>query len=245
MTEERDIVIEETAYKIVISDEKEALLAAKVAGRALIGLWNDKGADLWPASYVVENLEDLDSRFLEQVVRRTYGLPWKIGETGRLLIREFQSEDAGKVPREETDREEDRIFYTPENLSQYIQCQYGFYEYGLWALEDKKTGELVGKAGITQGCYGRKPWKEEDMLYLELGYHVFKPYRRRGYAREACRKIVEVVTQAAQRPCCIYAKIDASNKASIRVAESCGLSVTVQRYNEAGQWRCLCSGCWR
>ena len=277
MTEEREIVIEGTVYKIVISDEKEALLAAKAVGRALIGLWNGDSGDLWPASYVVEHKEDLDSRYLEQVVRRTYGMPWKIGETERLLIREFQEVDARKVPREETDTEEDRIFYTPEQLSQYIRCQYGFYEYGLWALEDKKTGELVGKAGITYGSYGERPWKSqrkrswesqwerpresqgekscgnwretflenEAMLYLEMGYHVFSSYRHRGYAREACRKIVELVTQAAQSPCCIYAKIDASNKASIRVAESCGLSLRAQKYTEEGRWLCLYSGCWR
>lgn len=260
MTEEREIIIEGTGYPVVISDEKEALLAAKAAGRALVGLQTGEEADMWPASYVVESLEDLDAVYLEQVVRRYLGLPWHIGETKHLLIREFQAEDVQNVPREETDCEEDSVFYTPEKLSRYIRCQYGFYEYGLWALVEKETGNLAGKAGIVRTSYGKKPWeadgetgqtlpspakeKPEDRFYVEIGYHIFRSCRRRGYAAESCRKIVELVKERAETPVCIYAKIDASNKASIGVAQSCGFSVIAEKYSGAVRWLYLCSGCW-
>ena len=216
--------------------------------------------DLWPASYVAESLEDLDDAYLEQVVRRHLGLPWHIRETKRLLIREFQAEDAKKVPREETDREEDSVFYTPEKLSRYIRCQYGFYEYGLWALVEKETGNLAGKAGIVRTNYGKKPWetnektgksphlppeeRPEECLYVEIGYHIFRPYRCRGYASEALKNVVELVKEKAEMPVCIYAKIDASNKASISVAKSCGFSVIAEKCSGAVRWLYLCSDCW-
>ncbi len=267
MTQKREVRIEGIDYTVVISDEKEALLAAKRAGRAVIGLQDREGLDLWPASYVAESLKDIDAAYLEQVVRRHAGLPWRIGETRRLLIREFQVEDAGQVPREETDTQEDAVFYTEESLSRYIRCQYSFYEYGLWAVVEKETGRLAGKAGIVRTSYGKEPWEAEaagndgktegqaggeremqtgeDLLYIEIGYHIFHLYRRRGYAAEALRKIVELVKEKARTPVCIYAKIDASNKASIRVAEASGFSVIAQKCIGAGQWLYLCSDCWR
>lgn len=260
MTEEREVIIEGTVHTVIISDEKEALLAAKAAGRALIGVQSRENMDLWPASYVAESWEDLDDAYLEQVVRRHLGLPWYIGETKRLLIREFQAEDAKKVPGEETDREEDSVFYTPDKLSRYIRCQYGFYEYGLWALVEKKTGNLAGKAGIVRTSYGKKPWEEdrkiseshslpakekpEEGFYVEIGYHIFRPFRRRGYATESCRKIVELVREKAEMPVCIYAKIDASNKASIGVAKSCGFFVIAEKCSGEVRWLYLCSDCW-
>ena len=39
MTEERDVLVEGNLYCVVISDEQEALLAAKAAGRAFVGVW--------------------------------------------------------------------------------------------------------------------------------------------------------------------------------------------------------------
>ncbi len=60
MTQEKTIVIEGNTYSVVISDEKEALLAGKAAKRALIGFQSRENLDLGPALYVVESLDDLE-----------------------------------------------------------------------------------------------------------------------------------------------------------------------------------------
>lgn len=242
MREERTVTIDKTEYTVVISDETEALLAAKAAGRAIIGLWRKGGMDgaVTGADYLAESLEAVDEEYLEQVVRRTFGMPWIIGETRRLLIREFCLEDAKMVPRETTDTEEDMVFYTPEKLRDYIRCQYGFYEYGIWALIEKETGILIGKAGV----FAFDEEESSETLSLELGYHIFEPYRRKGYGAEACREIVRIVKgqtdgreEPPYGPCRIYAKIDASNEASIKVIQACGFKRLNQRYTEAG--RCM------
>ena len=244
MTQEKTIVIEGNTYSVVISDEKEALLAGKAAKRALIGFQSRENLGLGPALCVVESLDDLEDRYVENVVRRTYGLPWRITQTKRLLIREFQIGDENQVLQDETDTEADRIFCRQQSLSDYIKCQYGFYEYGLWALTNRHTGELVGKAGLIQVSYEKGPW-EGERLCMELGYQIFAPYRRRGYAKEAVQEILKMLETQAEKPYCVYAKIDASNEASIQVALSCGLRRISQKYSEEKQWKCLYADCWK
>ena len=315
MREEREVWIEGTRYSVVISDEEEALLAADAAGRAVIGLWRrgcdpaaeeqagpDTGQteraewqDLSPARYLVESAENLEPEYLERVVRRTFGIPWMIGETRRLIIREFETKDSRRVPPEPEDTEADRIFSRPDLLSEYIRCQYGFYEYGIWALMEKRSRQLVGKAGAadleidwsqwelteeergrqrrrdgmktragkpragkpqtektpaeelpagepqTEKTQAEEPSAEEPERALELGYHIFMPFRNHGYASESCREIIRYMK--LQFPCRIYAKIDASNEASIRVARSCGLKFIGRRYTGAGQWQYLYAEC--
>lgn len=238
MREERTITIDGQVHTVVISDEKTALLDASAAGRAIIGLWDRHGpsTDLTPARYVVESLDDVDDVYLEQVARRTLGLPWIIGETDRLVIREFTMSDISQVIREADDTPEDRIFYTPEMLEKYIRCQYSFYQYGIWALVRRSDGQLIGKAGITNYT------PNHQAPGVELGYHVFSPYRNHGYAVEACREILDYA--ADHLDCPIYAKIDASNEASIHTAAACGFHVTEKLYTESGQcsylysWNC-------
>lgn len=255
MREERTITIDGQVHIVVISDEKKALLDAAASGRAIIGFWDRSlpSTDLYPAQYVVECPEDVDDTYLEQVVRRKLGLPWVIGETERLLIREFTMDDIFQVVREEGDTAADEVFAEPEKLGEYIRCQYGFYEYGIWALVRKSDGQLVGKAGVTnvpgaQSVRGHQElWFHQELRYdqepgVELGYHIFHPYRNRGYAVEACQ---EILTYASSHlDCPIYAKIDASNEASIRVAVKCGFQLIQQIYSESGQcsylflWNC-------
>ena len=123
----------------------------------------------------------VDDVYLERIVRRSLGLPWRICETERLLIREFTKEDGTRVLKEpEEETESDRVFYTPELLDAYIRHQYRFCEYGIWAVVRKSDGALVGTAGVSAGQEedGQKSAGEaegEEEAWLELGYHVFLP----------------------------------------------------------------------
>lgn len=223
MTEIRYVIIDDISYPVVLSDETEALLKAKADGKASVGFWHRDGGedqDLSGASYLIEDLEDADQEFLERVVRRHLGLPWKITETERLVIREFAEADADQVPEEAEDGEPDRIFYTRERLKDYIRCQYGFYEWGIWALKEKKTGRILGKAGLTP-----TETKYFDGISMELGYHIFTPYRGNGLAVEACRGIISYLKEVFEEPVFLYAKIDASNEASIHVIQKLGFTL--------------------
>lgn len=222
----RCVTVEGNQYTVVISDEQRALLDGQASGRALLGIWDKEkeNQDLGPASYVVESIEDMTQDLLERVVRRHLKLPWLICETQNLMVRELVLEDCARM--------EETIFQNPELLCSYIENQYSFYEYGMWAVLEKSTGRVIGIAGITN--------LESDMGQ-ELGYHIFKEWRRKGYAREACTAILEYAEEYLDIKT-LYTRIDPSNKASIRLAESLGFvkipALRIQKNSEAKQYYC-------
>lgn len=243
MWEERSILIEGKSYPVVLSDQKEVLLAAQAAGKAFVGVLTEEGdRDLSPARYLVEDVADADHRFLEQVVRRSQGLPWVIGESDRIVVREFLPEDADQMLPEPEDTDGDRIFQSRELLEAYIRSQYGFFQYGMWAIVRKSDGKILGKAGIS--CGGSMDGEEGedaqealapcgkdqllmergrthgDEIPMELGYHLAAPYRGCGYAREACRIILQYIEEVYQSPVC--ARVQPDNVASVRLLEDLG-----------------------
>lgn len=238
---EREIVVEGKKYCVVLSDEREALLAAKAAGRGLVGILGDGEQELLPVRYLVETPEAADRQYLERVVRREMGLPWIIGRSKRLILREFTPDDASRIPRE-CESEADRVFYTRELLEAYIRGQYGFYEYGMWAVVRREDGELVGKAGVSDCDICRETDGESDMQ-LELGYHIFAPYRRQGYAEEACRMILDYTGR--EYGCPLYAVTRQDNLPSVRLLEKLGFTAVDQKYSGAEPQHYLCWRYWK
>ena len=56
------------------------------------------------------------------------------------------------------------------------------YGFGLWAVERKQTGTLIGDCGITMQ-------KIDGELLPEIGYHIHKDFWRQGYGSEAARAV--------------------------------------------------------
>lgn len=243
MTWERDIIIEGNVFQVTISDNHEALRSAFAEGRAVVGLWDRRQSNqnLSPAAYVVESMDDIDHEFLERVVRRRVGLPWNIAQTKRLLIREFVPQDVAFLPAESDGGKSGALFLKEQSLKDYITCQYGFYEYGIWALVDRNTGRLVGKAGITNldlTCQEEflKAIKNKDTP-VELGYHIFSPYRQQGYGKEACRAILSYAAMTVSDR--IYARIDERNAPSVKLAEDLGFQLIAQTHSGSVPRLCL------
>lgn len=213
MEEIRYYNIEGRIIPLVISDEEAALSRAKTQGRAVLGIM--RGNAFLPALYVAESLADVDEVFAERVIRRQMGMPWVIAKTKRLLIREFQKDDWEKMEILDGDDFLDR-----EQFEAYIQAQYPLFEYGLWAVVEKTSSRLVGRVGVWDGG------EEGTENALELGYHIFSAYRRRGYAEEACRAVIdwcrkEPGTMGRE----LYTRIASDNRASICLAEKLGIKI--------------------
>lgn len=211
MTIVKEVTVEGIRYPVTVSDDNEALLAAAAAGRAIIGIWDPSvrplGAGFDACLYLVCEMEAADDMLLEKAVRRQYGLPWIIAQTKRLLIREFTKDD----PLEAQSADDgDGVFSDRARREDYIDNQYRFHECGLWALVLKKSGLIIGKAGITAG---------------QLGYHIYGPFRGRGYAFEACSAILGYAEEELGLRH-VRIKTGEGNEASVRLAEALGFSRT-------------------
>jgi RimJ/RimL family protein N-acetyltransferase len=84
--------------------------------------------------------------------------------------------------------------------------------YGNWVLEERDSGELVGRAGL----YYPPDWPE-----LEVGWTVAREHWGKGYAPEAARAAAAWGTEHL-RLRHIVSLIHPSNEQSIRVAEKLG-----------------------
>jgi [ribosomal protein S5]-alanine N-acetyltransferase len=107
-------------------------------------------------------------------------------ETPRLILRHFVPEDADALARVISDVETMR--YDPARFDRagvgaWITRNVCLYEadgYGLWAMDLKATGKMIGDCGITlQDVDG------ETMR--EMGYHLRRDMRGQGLATEAAR----------------------------------------------------------
>lgn len=154
---------------------------------ALLLQQDNQQEDFTGIMYALEQVEELDREELDRIYRRLHGLPWRILETERCAVREITVRDVDRmyeIYAEPSiteymddlyaDREEEKDY-----TQKYIRNMYGFYGYGMWVVEEKHSGRVIGRAGI-------EPCGEE----AELGYVIAGPWQRLGIAGEVCHAIL-------------------------------------------------------
>lgn len=183
---------------------------------------NDVSADM-----IVLGFEEIGIQFLDRVLKRRNGAPWNILYTERTMVREITLEDLDELyalydgegitdytePLYERQKEE---AYT----SSYIAYMYYYYGYGMWIVRDRKTGALVGRAGIEHRDIGNE-------VLMELGYLIGKQYQNKGYATEVCEAILAYAKEEIginELHCFIHP----DNHASLHLAEKLGFQMAEQ-----------------
>src|SRR2546422_785521 len=114
-------------------------------------------------------------------------LDWPALETERLILQPWKPEDFEPYARFSADEESMRYLgrdgrptdaaETWRTICLFIGHWY-LRGYTLWAVEEKASGEFVGRVG---------PWKPEGWPDLEIGWAVDRSRWGRGYATEAAR----------------------------------------------------------
>ena len=87
--------------------------------------------------------------------------------------------------------------------------------YGLWAVENRETGALMGRIGCQQ---------PEGWPGFEVGYTLGRAFWGRGYAREGAGAALAYARDVLGRTS-IISLIRPANAASIRVAQSLGATL--------------------
>lgn len=147
-------------------------------------------------------------------------------QTPRLILREFVPTDAGALAQVISDPETMRFYPAPfdrAGVERWIERNLRRYQvdgHGLWAMDLKSSGEMIGDCGITL--------QEVDGEALpEIGYHVRKDYWRQGLATEAARACRDYGFLHLNAEFLI-SLIRPENLASQRVAEHNGMTVWKQ-----------------
>ncbi len=205
---------------LVVTDVPQLAERFGERGVAVLGYLHEKNRDASFAgvSYLIEDFSGMDSAYCRMVYARAHRLPLTILETERCVVREMTEDDLDRLyeiyadpsvtaymePLFE-DRDEERAY-----IRNYIERIYAFYGYGLWSVFDKKSGLLIGRAGVEQ---------KDD--YAELGYLIAPEYQKKGYATEVCREIL-MYAEGALGLSGIRAMVHRENAASVRLCEKLG-----------------------
>jgi RimJ/RimL family protein N-acetyltransferase len=144
-------------------------------------------------------------------------------ETPRLILREFTPEDADALALVISDPETMRYYPEPFNragVGEWIARNLRRYEadgHGLWAMDLKSSGAMVGDCGITLQDVDGKPLPE-------IGYHLHRDMWGQGLATEAARACLDYgFTQL--KADLLISLIRPENVPSCKVAERNGMKI--------------------
>jgi RimJ/RimL family protein N-acetyltransferase len=137
-------------------------------------------------------------------------------ETDRLVLRMFRECDLGAYAEMCGDAEVMRYLggttMTRSESWRSMATVLGHWQlrgFGLWAVEERATGELAGRVGC---------WRPDGWPGLELAWTLRRTFWGRGYATEAARAALEVAHAILHEPH-VISMIHSENQASIRVAQ--------------------------
>lgn len=145
-------------------------------------------------------------------------------ETGRLLLREFRAGDLDAYAAMQSDPRVMRYIGEGKTLTRNdswrsIAAMLGHWQllgYGMWALEDKASGTLLGRAGFVDppGWPG-----------FELGWLLGRPYWGLGFATEAASRCLRFAFEELRRDA-VISLIRPANAPSVAVARRLGMRDT-------------------
>ncbi len=183
--------IENTQNVLYIVDSPAAHLILQERGLPVLVFFHDKNRTLHFSNvrYAMENIQELDTEYLERIYRRFRDLPWFILETDRCVLRETTEadvEDFFRIYAEESiTAYTEKLFPTKEAEIQYAKDYkkfvYEFYEHGIWTVLSKETGEVIGRAGIAV--------RDEEAL-PEVGFVIAKEWQGQHIATEVIKAIL-------------------------------------------------------
>jgi RimJ/RimL family protein N-acetyltransferase len=140
-------------------------------------------------------------------------------ETERLILRQFRESDTDAYAEMCADAEVMRFLggrvMNRQEAWRNMAMVLGHWRlrgYGFWAVEEKRTGALVGRVGC---------WRPEGWIGLEVGWTLARKFWGRGFATEAARASLGYAFGHLNQTR-VISLIHPDNLPSIRVAERIG-----------------------
>ena len=141
-------------------------------------------------------------------------------ETARLRLRSFQHADLDAYARFCADPDVMRYIGSGSVLTRaeswrqmaFFVGHWGLLGYGIWAVERRDTGALIGRVGFLHP----PGWPD-----FEIGWLLGRPYWGQGYALEAARVALRYAFDELRRHR-VISLIRPDNRPSIKLAEALG-----------------------
>ena len=210
---------------LAVTDDADAAGALRKLGLAVTG-YQAQGEPLvhFPLNYVVSELSMVEDDYFNLIYMRAHGIPLLIARTDRTLLREMTVDDLPAMYElyadESVARWVEPLYEYEKELEftkAYIENVYSFYGYGLWLVFDRKTGELIGRAGIsTREIDGEKR--------CELGYIVRGDRQRQGIGYEVSMAVMEYAADCLMLDE-LWLCIECDNTASEALGEKLGFAL--------------------
>ena len=139
-----------------------------------------------------EGYDSLDEQFVERLRARYLGQEVVIGQTARVTLREMEMTDLEAFYAFEGALEEPvlQAFLkeseeaSREHLKAYLETMYPMYDYGMWTVVERESGEIIGLCGLGRmDCQGAE--------CTDLGYYICPKWRNRGLATECVEFVLD------------------------------------------------------
>lgn len=222
---------------LYISDSEPVIRRLLAQNACVILFLNEHSRDMdfQGIPYAIESLDGIDYDYLEKVYLRHLGKPWTILTTERCIIREIMVEDVLELYRiyaePEVARYTEALFENVEEeleyTKAYIEKVYAFYGYGMWIVEDRQTGAIIGRAGIES---------KEERSGVELGFLIAKPYWRQGLATEVIKAIMEYTKEELDIHT-IYTVVQEENDKSAALCTKLGFAQVGNKMMDGKKYR--------
>ena len=207
---------------VVLAGEPEQVRNALRRGQAAVMVLNEEtpSLDMEGIPYVVYANDLPDIRYFQRVYERVKGIPWTVGETKRCILREMIPTDGEAFLQLYRETPGARFLKdgceTAEKWAAFIEDyrnhMYRFYEFGMWTVILKETGEIIGRVGLSMGGNEGIP---------QLGYFIAALWQRRGLALEVSLEVLRIAKEELSlERLLLYTAPD--NPASIKLAGKLG-----------------------
>ena len=144
-------------------------------------------------------------------------------ETGRLVLREFELDDADDLALVFCDRENMRYYpnaFERSHVERWIAWSRGLYQrdgFGLWAMTLRNDRRVIGDCGLILQ-------EVDGLIETEIGYHLRRDRQGQGLAAEATRACRAFAFQNLGKRT-VISLIRPENIPSQRVAERNGMTI--------------------
>lgn len=221
----KDFDNQNTSGVLAVTDDAGAARELKKLGLAVTG-YQAEGEPLthFSVNYVVSELAMVEDDYFNLIYMRAHNIPLLIAHTERTIIREMTVDDLPAMYELYSDEAvakwvEPLYEYEKELefTKAYIENVYSFYGYGLWLVFDRRTGELIGRAGISK--------REIDgEKRCELGYIIRGDRQRQGMGFEVGTAVMEYAADCLMIDE-LWLCIEKNNTASIGLGKKLGFTL--------------------